>query len=188
MEIRKYIRLLSHVLIFSMVRGESDNSLSELDLGFMGEVANTPRGKGILLCIQCGRCSSGCPVARLTNEHNPRRLMEMVILGFKKDVLSTQLPWYCLSCFTCLDRCPQGGDVGEVMFALRNMAVRQGNMPSGVAAQAKSLYETTRVINPVRSVLDKRESLGLCKITNDGLEEVQKILQKTGMEKLIQST
>jgi len=77
--------------------------------------------------------------------------------------------------------------VGEVMFALRNMAVRQGNIPAGVAAQAKSLYETTRVINPVRTALDKRESLGLGKITTEGLEEVQKILKKTGMDKLIQS-
>ena len=161
--------------------------MSELDLGFMSEVANTPRGRGVLLCIQCGRCSSGCPVARLTNEHNPRRLMEMVILGAKKDILPTQLPWYCLSCFTCLDRCPQGGDVGEVMFALRNLAVRKGNAPAGVIAQAKSLYETTRVINPIRSTLDKRESLGLCKLDNEGLEEVQKILRKTGMDKLVQS-
>jgi len=170
-----------------MVRGESDNNLSELDLNFMGQVANTPRGRGILLCIQCGRCSSGCPVARLTSEHNPRRLMEMVIVGFKNDVLPTQLPWYCLSCFTCLDRCPQGGDVGEVMFALRNLAVKQGNVPAGVAAQAKSLYETTRVINPIRSTVDKRESLGLGKITTEGLDEVQKILKKTGMNKLIES-
>jgi len=161
--------------------------LSELDFDFMQKVANTPRGKGILLCIQCGRCSSGCPVARLTSEHNPRRLMEMIILGFKKDVLPTQLPWYCLSCFTCLDRCPQGGDVGEVMFAIRNLAVRQGNIPAGVAAQAKSLYETTRVINPIRTALDKRESLGLGRITTDGLEEVQKILKKTGMEKIVKS-
>lgn len=159
--------------------------MSQLDLGFMGEVANTPRGKGILLCIQCGRCSSSCPVARLTGEHNPRRLMEMIILGFKKEVLPTQLPWYCLSCFTCLDRCPQGGDVGEVMFAIRNLAATHGNVPQGVLAQAKGLYETTRVINPIRSVLDKRESLGLYKITTDGLEEVQKILKRTGMEKII---
>jgi len=162
--------------------------VSELDLSFMGEVANTPRGKGILLCIQCGRCSSSCPVARLTSEHNPRRLMEMIIVGFKKEVLPTQLPWYCLSCFTCLDRCPQGGDVGEVMFAIRNLAVSQGNVPAGVLAQAKSLYETTRVINPVRSVLDKRETMGLSKITTDGLEEVQKILKRTGMEKKVKST
>lgn len=114
--------------------------------------------------------------------------MEMIILGFKKEVLPTQLPWYCLSCFTCLDRCPQGGDVGEVMFALRNLAVDTGNVPAGVLAQAKSLYDTTRVISPVRSALDRRESLGLSKITNDGLEEVQKILKKTGMDKKVKAT
>jgi len=162
--------------------------LSELDLNFMGEVANTPRGRGILLCIQCGRCSSGCPVARLTSEHNPRRLMEMVIVGFKQEVLPTQLPWYCLSCFTCLDRCPQGGDVGEVMFAIRNLAVNIDNVPAGVLVQARSLYDTTRVINPVRTALERREGLGLGKITSEGLEEVQKILKKTGMDKKIKAT
>ena len=159
--------------------------MSELDLNFMSDVAGTPRGNGILVCIQCGRCSSGCPVARKTSEHNPRRLMEMVILGLRKDVLSTQLPWYCLSCFTCLDRCPQGGDVGDVMFALRNQAVRQGNMPAGVAAQARALYKTTRVINPIRSAIDKRASLGLVQLDNESLGDVQKILKRTGMDKLI---
>ena len=74
------------------------------------------------------------------------------------------------------------------MFAIRNLATRQGNIPAGVAAQAKSLYETTRVINPVRTALDKRESLGLSKITTDGLEEVQRILKRTGMEKIVKST
>jgi len=111
-----------------------------------------------------------------------------VILGLRKDVLSTQLPWYCLSCFTCLDRCPQGGDVGDVMFAIRNQAVRQGNMPAGVAAQAKALYETTRVINPIRSAIDKRASLGLGQLDNESLDDVQKILKRTGMDKLLPPT
>jgi len=153
----------------------------------MGEVANTPRGKGILLCIQCGRCSSSCPVARLTKEHNPRRLMEMVILGLRSEVLPEKLPWYCLSCFTCLDRCPQGGDVGEVMFAIRNLAVKKGNAPSGVVAQAKALYETGRVLNPIRTAAEKRESLGLGKLDNAGIDEVQKILKKTGLSKIVGS-
>jgi len=161
--------------------------LSELDLDFMRKVANTPRGRGILSCIQCGRCSSSCPVARLITEHNPRRLMEMVILGLRSEVLPQGLPWYCLSCFTCLDRCPQGGDVGEVMFAIRNLAVKEGNVPAGVVAQARSLIDTGRVVNPVRSILDKRESLGLAEIAPTGVEDVQKILKRTALDKLIQS-
>jgi len=153
----------------------------------MRTVANTPRGRGILSCIQCGRCSGSCPIARLVTEHNPRRLMEMVILGLRSEVLPQGLPWYCLSCFTCLDRCPQGGDVGEVMFAIRNLAVKEGNIPAGVVAQARSLMETGRVVNPVRSILDKRESLGLAEIAPTGVEDVQKILKITALDKLIRS-
>jgi len=67
------------------------------------------------------------------------------------------------------------------MFALRNQAVRQGNMPAGVAAQARALYETTRVINPIRSAIDKRASLGLGQLDNESLGDVQKILKRTGM-------
>jgi len=158
--------------------------LSELDLDFMRKVANTPRGKGVLSCIQCGRCSSGCPIARLTSEHNPRRLMEMIILGFRSDVLLRGLPWYCLSCFTCLDRCPQGGDVGEVTFAIRNLAVREGNVPAGVVDQARSLLDTGRVVNPVRTTIMERERWGLAEITSP-VEEVQKILKRTELEKKI---
>ena len=157
-------------------------------MDFMRELANTPRGRGILSCIQCGRCSSSCPIARLTTEHNPRRLMEMIILGLRSEVLSGKLPWYCLSCFTCLDRCPQGGDVGEVTFAIRNLAVKRGNVPSGVIAQARSLYETGRVINPVRSILIQREKFGLSKLPSTNIEDVQKILKKTALDKIIKKS
>ena len=75
--------------------------------------------------------------------------------------------------------------MGEVMFAIRNLAVKEGNVPAGVAAQAKSLIETGRVINPVRSALDKRESLGLGEIALGGIEEVQKILKKTKLDKVL---
>jgi len=76
--------------------------------------------------------------------------------------------------------------VGEVMFAIRNIAVREGNIPHGIVAQGKSLFETGRVINPIRSMADKRESLGLTK-TGSGLEDVQKILRKTEFDKAVSS-
>ena len=161
--------------------------MSGYDLDFMHEVSNTPRGKGILLCIQCGRCSSSCPVARITTEHNPRRLMEMVILGLRSEVLPHGLPWFCLSCFTCLDKCPQGGDVGEVMFALRNLAASEGNVPEGVLNQARNLLETGRVVNPSRMALLERERRGLPKQPSTAKEDVQKILDKTEFKKKISS-
>jgi heterodisulfide reductase subunit C len=160
--------------------------LSSLDANFMHEVANTPRGRGVLACIQCGRCTSSCPVAKVMVEHNPRRLMEMIILGLRADVMLGPVPWHCLSCFTCLDRCPQGGDVGEAMFAIRNLAVKDGNIPSGVLTQARSLFEAGRVVTSGRMALIQREKCGLGKEPTVDVEAVQKILRKTCFDKLIQ--
>ncbi len=152
---------------------------------FMHEVANTPRGRGVLSCIQCGRCTNSCPVARTTDEHNPRKLVETVILGSRKEVLLGNLPWYCLSCFTCLDRCPQGGDVGEVMFAIRNLAAKEGNIPDGTITQAKNLFETGRVVAPTRMALIKRKRHGLNKDISVDIHEARKILKKTAFVELI---
>jgi len=151
----------------------------------MHDVANTPRGKGVLACIQCGRCTSSCPVARIVEEHNPRKLMEMIILGLRSDLFAGQLPWYCLSCFTCLDRCPQGGDVGEVMFAIRNLAVKEGNIPDGILVQAKSLFENGRVVAASKMALIQRERHGLDKEPSVDVQVVQKILRKTRFNKLM---
>lgn len=111
--------------------------------------------------------------------------MEMIILGLRSEVLDGQLPWYCLSCFTCLDRCPQGGDVGEVMFAIRNMTARQGNIPEGVLIQAKSLFENGQVVTAGRMALAQREKYGLGKEPMVDVEAVQKILKKTNFDKLL---
>jgi len=111
--------------------------------------------------------------------------MEMIILGLRSDVVPKLLPWHCLSCFTCLDRCPQGGDVGEAMFAIRNLAVREGNIPTGILAQAHTLFETGRVVKPTRTILIQRGKYGLGKEPAIDIEAVQKILRKTSFDKLI---
>ena len=111
--------------------------------------------------------------------------MEMIILGLRPEVLHGSLPWYCLSCFTCLDRCPQNGDVGETMFAIRNLAVREGNTPRAILDQAQNLFGTGRVVVPTRMALIQRERYGMGKEPAVDVEAVQKILRKTSFDKLI---
>jgi heterodisulfide reductase subunit C len=111
--------------------------------------------------------------------------MEMIILGLRSDVLNRQLPWHCLSCFTCLDRCPQGGDVGEVMFAIRNLAVTEENIPEGILVQAQSLFENGRVVTAGRMALAQRETYGLGKEPTVDVDAVQRILRKTSFDRMI---
>jgi len=71
------------------------------------------------------------------------------------------------------------------MFAIRNLAVRQGNVPNGTLVQAESLFETGRVVIPSRMALVNRERYGLGKEPGVDVEAVKKILRKTSFDKLI---
>jgi len=73
------------------------------------------------------------------------------------------------------------------MFAIRNLAVREGNVPDGFAAQAGNLIETGRVVTPTMMMNKKREKLGLSKGPSTATEEVQKILKKIGLDKMMAS-
>ena len=52
----------------------------------------------------------------------------MVLLGMRKQVLSSDFIWLCTLCYTCYARCPQNVRFTDVMGALRNMAVREGHV------------------------------------------------------------
>ena len=73
------------------------------------------------------------------------------------------------------------------MFAIRNLAVREGNVPDGFAAQAGNLIETGCVVTPTMMMTKKREKLGLSKGPSTATEEVQKILKKIGLDKMMAS-
>jgi len=109
--------------------------------------------------------------------------MEMIILGFRPDVLHG-LPWYCLSCFTCLDRCPQRGDVGEVVFAIRSLAAREGDIPEGVVEQAKNLFDTGRLVPTTEFMHRQRKNLGLPEVSTSA-KDAETILKRAGLDKMI---
>jgi heterodisulfide reductase subunit C len=126
----------------SKARGKEDLLEEEaLDPDFALEVAREPGGEGIRKCYACGTCSAGCPVRRFNPAFNPRRIIRMLLLGMREQVQKEPFVWLCATCFTCQERCPQGVRISDIMRALKNLAVRVGNMPEGIPLQVKLLQE-----------------------------------------------
>lgn len=74
-------------------------------------------------CYQCGRCTAGCPFAEFMDEP-PNRLIRMMQLAMKEDVMKTEGPWFCAACLVCQARCPRGVDIPRLMEAVRALHLR----------------------------------------------------------------
>jgi heterodisulfide reductase subunit C len=77
------------------------------------------------VCLQCRKCSSGCPVGKLAKTR-PSEIIRRLHLGAGDELLESDLLWMCVSCETCTTRCPMGINVAAVMDALRKLALERG--------------------------------------------------------------
>ncbi|MEJ2558881.1 MAG: 4Fe-4S dicluster domain-containing protein [Anaerolineae bacterium] len=88
-------------------------------------MANTPGGEALRLCLQCGTCGGSCPSGE-DMEYSPRRIFAMVGANMKDKVLRSNTPWYCVSCYYCMERCPQEIPITDIMYTLKRMAIAEG--------------------------------------------------------------
>ncbi len=75
-------------------------------------------GVDIDSCLQCKKCSNGCPVVNLVDSP-PSEIIRLLQLNASDEVLKSKLVWMCASCETCFSRCPMKIDMAAVMDALR---------------------------------------------------------------------
>ncbi|MBN1676001.1 MAG: 4Fe-4S dicluster domain-containing protein [Kiritimatiellae bacterium] len=98
----------------------------DLDPRFKYDVAAHAGGENLKLCFACGTCTAGCPVSEIDPEFNPRLIIRQVLLGMRKEVLSSPVLWRCVQCYSCTAKCPQNVKFREIVRALREMAVEEG--------------------------------------------------------------
>lgn len=91
---------------------------------------NTPHGKDILRCIQCGTCSGSCPYSDQM-DYAPRGLFALIRDGEMDEVLKSNTMWFCSSCYQCVERCPQEIPVTDIMYSLKQIALKMNATPSG---------------------------------------------------------
>ncbi|HEX75720.1 MAG TPA: (Fe-S)-binding protein [Dehalococcoidia bacterium] len=102
-------------------------------LDFMKEVG----GEKFELCYQCGLCTGTCPWNRVRS-FMLRKLIHQAQLGLV-DFEDEDL-WTCVGCKACVDRCPRGVEVVDIMRDLRRVIVEAGvgKVPDSLRLVAKN--------------------------------------------------
>jgi len=93
----------------------------------------------LLGCIQCGKCTGGCPVARKT-VLNIRSMIYHMLVEPELDVNAHQELWDCTCCFTCVERCPKDVRPAELIIGLRGQLVESGRIPETVGAALMGVF------------------------------------------------
>jgi heterodisulfide reductase subunit C len=98
------------------------------------QAVNEISGVNVAGCLQCKKCTNGCPVAMLV-QVPPSEIIKRLRLNEGDSILSSDLVWMCASCETCFSRCPMQIDMAAVMDALRIISIKKninkqkGNVP-----------------------------------------------------------
>ena len=102
---------------------------------FLEEVNKRIDGVPIQRCYHCLKCTAGCPLA-FAMEYNLDKVVRMIQMGKRDEVLKSATIWLCVSCETCITRCPNEVDIARMMDVLREMAIE-----SKVAAKEKNILK-----------------------------------------------
>ena len=100
----------------------------ELNPRLGADVSATPGGERLSRCIQCGTCSATCPLS-IYMDHTPRQIIAMTRAGFEDEVLASNTIWLCASCYACTVECPKEIGITEIMYSLKQRAIRKGAHP-----------------------------------------------------------
>ena len=95
-------------------------------------------------CLECGKCTSICPVSRYDSTFSPRTMIENALLGFENDVVFNRGLFSCLTCYTCQQECPSDVDLPTFVRQLRSIA--QDNEQHGICAHSGQLQALARLM------------------------------------------
>lgn len=158
--------------------------ITELDPTFKFDVTREPGGEQLMRCFACGTCTASCPVREIDEKFNPRRIIRMVLLGMREEVLSSQFIWLCSTCYACQERCPQDVRITELMSAIKNLAVKEGHLPPAYKMQLELIRNMGRLYEIDEFDNKKRSKAGLPELESTN-EDVKKIFVITGADRLI---
>ncbi|MHA1682348.1 MAG: 4Fe-4S dicluster domain-containing protein [Promethearchaeota archaeon] len=164
--------------------------MASINFQFRAELLHTHGAFSLSGCYQCATCTGSCPVAKETNGHyNPRRIIERALLGMKENLINDPSIWLCTMCDTCDEVCPQNVVLTEIFTVIKNLAVKEGNVPQRYKEQSTSVWETGVSVPFMDAILRRRRDLGLEQNLDENvvipLQELQTLMEATGFKDII---
>ena len=156
-----------------------------VDPEFKHRVASLPGADKLMVCFQCGMCSSDCPVARRVEVFRPRTIVRFAVLGLKSALFDDGIIWLCTNCYTCQEHCPQGVRPTEVIEALRALAVAEGCFHPSLKAKIEPIFKFGRMYEITEFENETRDMYGLPPVPDVKTDELRHILARTKVDKLL---
>jgi len=102
------------------------------------EVVKEAGGEPLELCYQCGLCTATCPW-NLVRSFLVRRMINSAQLGLLD--FEDEDIWRCVTCGACVERCPRGVEIIDIMRALRRtvVALGVGKVPDSLRITMKNV-------------------------------------------------
>jgi heterodisulfide reductase subunit C/nitrate reductase gamma subunit len=110
---------------------DSTLSLTTVDKRFVGGLTGSAQAGTFTVCFGCQNCTNVCPVVGNYEDPKevvgllPHEIMHSLALKQKELALGSRMLWDCVTCYECQEHCPQGVRVTDVLYELKNLALRR---------------------------------------------------------------
>ncbi len=136
-------------------------------------------------CIQCGRCTSACPLA-VQIDYSPRhKVNEERIYEDENLDESQRNMWTCLACYACHEACEQSVHTAAVIRGIRQRLFARGLAPTGVRKVAEVFARTGNAFPVTGFTRKMRKEMGLGEVPMalsdpEALKEVRELIRRAG--------
>jgi heterodisulfide reductase subunit D len=95
-------------------------------------------------CLECGKCSSMCPISKYDPKYSPRVMVEEGLLGLQDDLVYNKKLFSCLGCLACQSKCPS--DVDYINFVREARGLASAAKQHGDYAHAGAMQSITTIM------------------------------------------